>query len=236
LPDFYDLAWGTFTAYPDYLGEMSYAPETLSAYDDSGFRVTGSYRYSTVPFVLQFGVAGSALDSYMGINKAYVPRETRVRIDGNGSPVYDVTATPRQSGESKIAWTQLSQGSLDSMYQAFVGGGGYNIGDFFPYRVNGVQFYAAMFNTSATASNWMMYGRSASQALSDIAKLSVLTRPAVGWMHAAQVRRPIDDQLPEHARSETAQGYSLQRVQVYGALGAKFNAVSAKATGTCTAQ
>ncbi|AKU95718.1 hypothetical protein AKJ09_02382 [Labilithrix luteola] len=254
LPDFHDLGWGPFTAYPDYLNGMNYAPATLSFYDKSGFKVTGSYRYSTDPYFLQVGVASSALSDYMGFNKTWIPREMRVRINGSGAPIYDFTATPKQSGESTAVWSQLSQASLDSMYQAFIVSGGYNIGDFFPYQVAGTQYYAAVFTTSASASNWMTYGRSASQALSDIAnipaglqlaqvvadttwsppKFSVLARPAAGCTPHKYV-----DQLATGYQSaldwETAHGYVLQKVQVY-ASGTKFNAVFAKASGTCTAQ
>ena len=171
-PDFYDLDWGPFIAYPDYLSGMTYTPATLSFYDKSGFKVTGSYQYSTQGFSLQVGVAGTTIDNYDGTNQTSAPRETRIRINGSGNPVYDFIARPRQVGEQTVFWHQLTQAQLDSEYSTYVGNnGGYRIGDIFPYRVSGVQYYAVLFTTSATTSNWMTYGRSKATILSDIASI-----------------------------------------------------------------
>lgn len=253
LPDFHDLGWKPFTDYPDYLSGMGYAPATLSFYNEGGFKVTGSYQYSTTGFFLQVGVGGSKIAENDGANEAWVPRETRIRIDGSGTPVYDFTATPRQSGEQTAFWHQLTQAQLDSLYNVYVVNGGYGIGDFFPYRVAGVQYYAVLFTTSASTSNWLTYGRSAALVQSDIAgipaslqvgqvvadttwspaKFSMLAVPAAGCAPHAYVDTSTVV-YPVYAAQEASLGYKLQSVQVYSG-GSKFNAVFGKASGACHA-
>ncbi|WP_437318550.1 M23 family metallopeptidase [Sorangium sp. So ce385] len=253
LPDFHDLGWKPFTDYPDYLEGMSYAPATLSFYNEGSFKVTGSYQYATSGFSLQVGVSGAKIDDLDGVNEAQVPRETRVRIDGSGLPVYDYIATPRKSGEQTAFWHQLTQAQLDSQYDAYVGDDGYGIGDFFPYRVAGVQFYAVLFTTSASTSNWLTYSRSAAQVQGDIASIpaglqvgqvvadttwspprfSMLAVPASGCAPHAYV--DVSTLVyPYYAAQEAALGYKLRKVQVYSG-GSKFNAVFGKASGACHA-
>lgn len=245
MPDFFDLGFGLFTDYPEYLTGMSYRPITLSFYDKSGaFDVAGSYQYSTdTSFLVKAGDDGTGIDDYDGVNKSWVPRETRVRVSGAGTASYDAILALRQAGEQTAYWHHLTQAQLDSVYQTYVVSGGYAIGDFFAYRQAGVQYYAVLFTTSASSSNWLTYGRSAAQALTDISslpsglqvaqvvadtsfsppKFSMLARPATG----CTPHRYVDQSTSIYQAkldAETALGYALQRVQVY-ANGTKFNAV-----------
>ncbi len=252
LPDFADLDWGPFTDYPDYLSGMTYTPATLSFYSKSGFKVTGSYQYSTEGSFLQVGVAGTSIDNYNGTNQTWVPRETRIRIDGNGDPVYDFIARPRQSGEQTVFWHKLTQAQLDSQYSIYVGSSGYNIGDIFPYRVDGVQYYAVLFTTSDSTSNWMTYGRTEATILNDIASIPASLR--LGQVIADTTWSPpkfsmiavptsgctphvyVDGSMVSYASylaAETSLGYKLQKVQVYSS-GTKYNAVFWKASGACS--
>lgn len=76
-----------------------------------------------------------------------------------------------QAGEQAAYWHQLTQAQLDSRYTTYVSNSGYAIGDFFAYRVVGVQYYSVLFTTSTASSNWLTYGGSVSQVQTAVAAI-----------------------------------------------------------------
>lgn len=250
-PDFHGATWETFTEQPEYYRGMSYRPETLTFYEqDSVLRVAGSYQYSTdTAFGVQAGLDSAGFNTQVDLwrQSNYVPRETRIRINSSGQARYNTTYGKLRTGEQAHFEHRLTQASLDSFYQVYVLNLGWRVEDFFPYRENGVQYYAVLFSSHDLDVRYLRYGLSEAQAVAELAALpgqgmhvenlvadpthnpprfSYTANNASGCLTHAYVDAAMSQYQTLHG-TESAQGYRLKKLQIYNN-GASFTAVFGK--------
>jgi murein DD-endopeptidase MepM/ murein hydrolase activator NlpD len=255
-PDFHHVSWDTFVELPEYYSGMSYRPRTLSFYEVNGaLRVAGSYHYSTDrSWGVQAGLSSASFDSVVEQWRlsGYVPRETRVRIGSSGQALYSAIFGRLRTNEQTRFEHRLTQAGLDSLYTAYVVNSTWRVEDFFPYRENGVQYYAVLFSNTDANTRWLRYGASEAYAESEIASL-----PAQG-LHVENIVADATYSPPRFAyiandasgcaphvyvngamsayqsiyNTESSLGYGLRKLQVYNN-GANFTALFDKGSGTC---
>ncbi|QSQ20027.1 M23 family metallopeptidase [Pyxidicoccus parkwayensis] len=254
-PDFHNVTWDTFVEQPEYYSGMSYRPQTLSFYEQSGvLKVAGSYQYSSDKnWGVQAGLDSAGFDTVVEQwrQAGYVPRETRIRIDGAGNARYSTLFGKLRTNESTRFEHRLTQASLDSLYTTYVVNAGWRVEDIFPYREAGVQYYAVLFSNS-DSTRWLRYSATQAYAESEIASLpaqglhveNIVADPTVSPPRFAYIANDASGCTPHvyvnaamstyqtAHNTESAMGYSLKKVQVYNN-GANFTAIFDKGSGTC---